>query len=230
MPTPRKRRSKLNSDQQALRDEGYCAAKVKRGQGYCRKECGWGTDHVGHGPCKLHGGATANHTRAAQKEQAAEAVERYGLPVQTDPHSALVDELNRTAGHVAWLRQRINELPDDEDLYGPVGVEGVDQEKGTVHHPEAKRHIWLTLYQEERRHLADVAATCIKVGIEERRVRLAEQQGQMIATVLSNVLQALGIDPSSPKARKVVRAELTAASGPEHAMEGEATEVAASGR
>lgn len=34
-----------------------CGAKTRRGTP-CKKPAGWGTDHVGIGRCKLHGGAT----------------------------------------------------------------------------------------------------------------------------------------------------------------------------
>lgn len=35
-----------------------CGAKKKQGPGNCAQKAGWGTDHVGQGKCKLHGGAT----------------------------------------------------------------------------------------------------------------------------------------------------------------------------
>lgn len=34
-----------------------CGAKTRSGKP-CKKEAGWGTDHLGQGRCKLHGGAT----------------------------------------------------------------------------------------------------------------------------------------------------------------------------
>jgi len=35
-----------------------CGAKTKKSGEPCQKPAGWGTDHVGVGKCKLHGGAT----------------------------------------------------------------------------------------------------------------------------------------------------------------------------
>ena len=35
----------------------YCGAKTRKGTP-CRRPAGWGTDHVGTGKCKLHGGAS----------------------------------------------------------------------------------------------------------------------------------------------------------------------------
>lgn len=33
-----------------------CNGKIHRHDRYCKKSAGWGTPHVGHGRCKLHGG------------------------------------------------------------------------------------------------------------------------------------------------------------------------------
>ena len=33
-----------------------CNGKIHRHERYCKKSAGWGTDHVGKGRCKLHGG------------------------------------------------------------------------------------------------------------------------------------------------------------------------------
>lgn len=35
-----------------------CGAKTKKDGSPCKKPAGWGTDHVGIGKCKLHGGAS----------------------------------------------------------------------------------------------------------------------------------------------------------------------------
>ncbi len=36
----------------------FCGAKTKSSGKPCQRPAGWGTDHVGIGKCKLHGGAT----------------------------------------------------------------------------------------------------------------------------------------------------------------------------
>lgn len=179
-----------------------CGAKTRGGKP-CQQGAGAGTDHAGIGRCKLHGGNTPNHQRSAQLVMAAQAVELYGLPVTTDPYTALLDELARTAGHVAWLRVKLEEV-GEEELTGPVGVEGTDAESGLEHHPEGKPSVWLTLYMEERKHLTSVAATCAKAGIEERRVQIAEQQGQLLAKVINGVLNELGVpaETAGPVVRK----------------------------
>lgn len=180
-----------------------CGAKTRTG-GECGKTAGWGTDSPGYGRCRLHGGNTPSGKKAAKEEQARQAVVSYGLARSVEPHAALLEELHRTAGHVAWLQQKVYELGaehGDDALHGPVGGG-----QGAI--PEEKPNIWLGLYQEERKHFAHVAKTCIAVGIEERRVQLAEQQGQLIAQVLRGVLQDLGV-ADRPEVPSVVRKHLS---------------------
>jgi hypothetical protein len=143
---------------------------------------------------------------AASKE-----VERYGLPVEVDPHTALIEELERTAGHVAWLRLKVDEIAEDttDALVGPVGQSG-PSESGGHHHPSYEPNVWLKLYNEERKHLVKVAGSCISAGIAERRVKLAEEHGAMLAEIIKGILKELGV-ADDPKAGPVVRKYLTIA-------------------
>ena len=76
------------------RDGPRCGAKKHQGDGTCTQVAGWGTDHVGEGPCKLHGGSTrsvAKGSRLRLVERKARAVmETYGLPIETSPADALL--------------------------------------------------------------------------------------------------------------------------------------------
>ena len=191
----------VTADDPVMTDK-HCGAKKRQGSGHCRRPKGWGTDHVGIGACKLHGGTTSSHGVAAKRKAALDAAELYGLPRAIDPHEALFEELHRTAGHVSWLTMMIQELNGADDLHGPVGG-GVDS------HPKTEARIWIRLHQEERAHFVRVAKTCIEVGIAEREVRLAEQQGELIASVLVGTLQAFDIDPRSRRAREVIREQLS---------------------
>jgi hypothetical protein len=184
-----------------------CGATNRQGKP-CGKAAGWGTDHVGTGHCKLHGGASPNGRKHAQREQATQAVATYGLPRDIDPQAALLEELHRTAGHVAWLQLKVAEL-DEHQTYGPVG--------GSEHgYPSTEAHIWIRLYQQERKHFTDVAKTCIACGIAERQIQLAEQQGQLLARALDGILTDLGVR-NHPEAPAVVRRHLTLLDGGQQA-------------
>jgi hypothetical protein len=180
-----------------------CGAKARSGNP-CGRPAGWGTPHPGVGRCKMHGGSTPTGIKSAQNQMAATAVKTYGLPVEIDPHEALLEELHRTAGHVAWLRTKIAALEDGE-LHGPVGG-------GEHSHAREEPHVWVRLYQEERVHLTRIAKVCVEVGIEERRVRLAERMGELFAGALQRILEDLGV-ADHPEAPKVVRRHLQVLEG-----------------
>ena len=97
-----------------------------------------------------------------------------GLPREVDPHTALLEELHRTAGAVQWLNAVVADLEQDRVTAGGPAT------------------AYVALWQAERKHLAVVARTCVDVGIEERRVRLAESAGQQLASVIRAVGSAVG--------------------------------------
>lgn len=60
----------------------YCNARKTNGEGYCRHEAGWGTDHKGHGRCKFHGGNTEaqeKHVVGELEDAAGDAATAYKL-------------------------------------------------------------------------------------------------------------------------------------------------------
>lgn len=160
--------------------------------------------------CASHGanGRTrAAAARALEEQAAARAVATLGLPVDISPTDALLEEVRWTAGHVQWLRGKVQELENgatasgydaaDQAAKGHPLVWGTTKEKtggddyGTTE--EAAPSVWYVLYAKERAHLVAVCQAAIKAGVEERRVRLAEQQGDLVATVIGRILDALGL-------------------------------------
>lgn len=207
----------------------HCGGKTRAG-GKCTRPKGWGTDHAGRGKCKLHGGSTPTHRRAAQQEAAAEAVATYGLPREVDPLQALLEEVYRTAGHVAWLERVIRGLDADTLVEGVTRTSrttelGSDDEdapdeaaNGPANATERVEHaaavsVWVRLYQSERAHLTKVAKAAVDAGIEERLVHLAEEQAQLVAEFGRALLREFDVDPSSEKARRAFRKHLTVVSG-----------------
>jgi len=102
-----------------------------------------------------------------------------------------------TAGHVAWLRERVQEVEQAALVWGvtervnkgATEFEGIDETEAAV------PNIWLTLYQKERQHLLAACKTAHSMGIEEARVRLAERQGDMIVQVLQKIFGDLQLSP-----------------------------------
>lgn len=177
------------------RDRQYCGAKKRQGEGCCMRPAGWGTSHPGTGKCKLHGGGTPNHKTAAKAEIARQAVVTYGLPREVAPDVALLEEVHRTAGHVAWLGEVVGQLEQGDVTWGlaeetdiPGGEDGGG---GVTTKHKAGVNVWVKLYQDERRHLASVCRDALAAGIAERQVRLAEQQGALLAGAVNRILDGL---------------------------------------
>ena len=192
---------------------GKCKATAKGTGQRCQA---WAM--AGSEVCRVHGGRAPQVKAAAARrlaEQAAErAVRTLGLPVDISPTEALLEEVRWTAGHVAWLRSRVQELAEepthrhvsfdgeDEDLletpgqrgaltWGTTKVKTGGDDAGTTQ--EAKPSVWYELYARERAHLIRVCSEAIRAGVEERRVRLAEQQGDLLALAIRRILEAFGL-------------------------------------
>lgn len=185
-----------------FRDNGQrrCWARAKGSGNQCTQPCA-----SGQNVCRYHGGAAPQNKAKAKEriveQKAAALMATYGLKVETTATEALLEEVQWTAGHVAWLRERVQEIE------GAALVEGMDREhplvwgvtkekiggedRGTTE--EAAPSIWLKLYQQERAHLVKVCSEAIRAGIEERRVRLAESQGALVAQAIRAILADLGL-------------------------------------
>ena len=155
-------------------DQDRCGARTRSG-GRCGLPAGWGTSHPGDGACRKHGGSMPNHLVHARRVAAQRAVEVYGLPVATTPERALLDEVARTNGHVAWLRDRVAGL-EAAELASADGIS-----------------VWLQLYQAERRHLVEVAKAAITCAAETVLADSARSLGQRMVDVLDRAFTASGV-------------------------------------
>lgn len=157
--------------------------KSTSGEGICCMPAGWGTDHLGYGHCRKHQGTQPSHRKAAVKEEAMAKAVIYGAPIDIDPEQAILQELCRTQGHVTWLAEQVRQVESGHILEStPFGI---------------KPSAYLALYKDERTHLVRVAEVCKRMGIEERRMQLAEEYGKLIAMVLKGFIEDpdLGLTP-----------------------------------
>jgi hypothetical protein len=140
------------------------------------------------------------YAQKVERMRAEAAVGEYGLPIATDPFTALEEELARSNGYVCFLDWRVQSLRDDEQ-FGLVGG-------GPQAIPGSEPHVLIRMLADERKHLAKIAKTCIDAGIAKRRVELAESQGQALAATIKRILDRLGV-LEHPEAPEVVREELS---------------------
>jgi hypothetical protein len=188
-----------------MTDKPKCGA-VRNGR-TCSRPAGWGTDHPGVGACKLHAGCTPAANKAASKELARRECARLGIPVEVDPGDALMAMLWEAYGNVAFYRSLVEELPThpDPDVFVPA-----DSEDGQGHWERGDVGIYgrtYHIYNEERDRAKGLAEAAIRAGIEERRVRLAERQGDAVNQLIRGILGELGV-LDRPETPGVVRKHL----------------------
>jgi hypothetical protein len=173
----------------------YCGARLRKRDGTCTRPAGWGTGHPGAGRCKLHGGCAPSGRKAGMEALARKAVITYGLPRDISPADALLEEVRCTAGHVAWLREKVRDLEEDDLVWGITeqSEKSATEFPGTDITYAARPSVWLELYYRERKHLVDVTKAAISAGIEERRVKLAEAQGALLNSVIRRILARLNL-------------------------------------
>jgi hypothetical protein len=169
------------------------------------KQCG-ASAAIGLEKCATHCGLSKEKREAVAAaflagQEARKAVVTFGLPRDISPAEALLEEVRYSAGHVAWLRQRVAELEADDLVWGvrEEVEKNATEFQGTDTTSAAAVNVWLELYYRERKHLVEVTKAAISAGIEERRVRLAEAQGEIVVEVIRRILGRLELSESQSK-------------------------------
>lgn len=117
---------------------------------------------------------------------------RYGAERGINPFTALLEEVRRAAGHVAWLGAKVAQAPSDDALLDEWAP-------------------WVRLYNREREALRKAAGDAVKLGLEERVVRVEERRAELVARVLLATLEALELPPEvAARAPLVLRQQLLA--------------------
>jgi hypothetical protein len=167
----------------------------------CTFVAGWGTDHVGVGRCRLHGGNTRNQRAAAhaqQAEQKARALLANLDVVSVDnPFAAL----GRLAGQVvAWqetIAGIVNELGERVRYEGAAGNEQLRAE--------------IALYERAMDRCGQVLGMIARLNIEDRMARVSEQQAEIVVSAIEAALAAAGVTGrQADDARKVAAHHLRA--------------------
>lgn len=172
-------------------DPTRCRARNRRGTQCGRRPIPGAT------VCNLHGGKApqvlAAARRRVQEAEAREAAERFAARVDVHPAQALLELVHYQAGIVAYWRARVEDITDDDLEWGVTRTKTGGDDHGTTE--EAAAHVAYRLLVEAQDKLAAYASAALKAGVEERRVRLAEQQGQLVADVIRGILSDLRLSP-----------------------------------
>lgn len=146
-----------------------------------------------------------------------------GLPIDVDPHVALLQEVHRAAGVVAWLAAEVARIDPDHVGFG-VTKETVTEGDGggegeTAGTPGRKTeraaapHVLVKMWGDERDRLVRAAKAAIDAGVSERLVRLEEAKGEIIVAMLRRIFDDPELaltDDQRQAARTVAARELRA--------------------
>lgn len=123
-----------------------------------------------------------------------------GTPMEIDPLDALLWCIRITAGEIQWLSDRMADLQEDDFIENTlIG------KQFNIHARERRMRM---------QDLAKYSSMAVSLGIAERRVRLSEQYGELLARYTKGILEDLQLTPEQLKlAPTVVRRHLIAISG-----------------
>lgn len=190
-----------------------CGGKKRKG-GKCTQPAGWGTQHPGAGRCKLHGGSGPAAQVKGLVELARREQQVMGAPLSIEPQDAILECIRIAAGEVAYSSERIAEL-EVADAIGPVMTRmerSAETDVEEVREGPPALHIWIVIRQQAMDRLVAYSFAALKAGIEERRVRVAEQQGMLLAQAIQGILRELGVS-DKPEVAGIVRKHLTLVAG-----------------
>lgn len=155
--------------------------------------------------CRVHGGSIpavkAAAARRVAEGKASSAMKLFAAPVDIDPANALLELVQWTAGEVRYWRAevaRIAEHKTEQLTWSQTSHEegvtpgefGGDFEKDVT---EAVPHVAYRMLTDAQDRLAKYAAAALRAGVEERRVRLAEDQGSAVAGAIRRILERLDL-------------------------------------
>lgn len=197
--------------------ETSCGA-VTRSGGLCAKAAGWGTGHPGVGRCTLHLGSTTRNEVAGLVILARREAAVMGVPLDIEPHNAILECIRIAAGEVQYASDRVAALTPDEAVgevitrtHRPVKEAGGGEDPLTpvieTKEESPQLHIWIKVRHLAMDRVVAYSTAALKAGVEERQVAIAEQQGQMMAVAIMAILTELGV-AERPEVPGIVRAQL----------------------
>lgn len=199
--------------------EKHCGARTRPGY-HCKRPKGWGTGHVGVGPCKKHFGKTPTLEVQGQRMLAQQLADRLSIPVHIHPYVALTDALAIEWGFVEHFRQQVialdpsmeyvrptsklrrplNEGKDGEDP--AVVIEEITEAPVDVNIAIRQLGVWLGRSTKLSKDIASL-------GIDDRKLKLEEERGHEIGDAVMAILAGLNITMDA-KVRALVHRELLA--------------------
>lgn len=157
--------------------------------------------------CRVHG-AGSPQARAAAKRRveeekarraAANELQRLHAEADMDPADALLAMLQVASSEERVWADRVRELRETapHKLTAVQTRISIGKDRGgttELRHVDATVAVEYRLWTEAQERVAKFAAAALRAGVEERRVKLAEDQGALVAQVIRGVLTDLKLN------------------------------------
>ena len=188
-----------------------CGQRAKHSGLPCKKPAGWGTEHLGTGPCRLHFGNTETGQKIADKQLLEE--EMLGLLVEVpdvDPKESLMMCVRIKSAEVSYLSWKIASLSSDTLVSQPTKEQL--SANGTVREVKGEQRIsmWIGMRDKALKDLAFFSKMARDTGIDEALLDGSKRIGNAIGTLIRGILDDLELTPDqSELAPEIVARHLT---------------------
>lgn len=183
-----------------MTDKPKCGAKNRQG-GECSLPAGWGTDHAGHGRCKMHGGNTPSGRQFGHREAASAALSTFGIndpdAGTDDPISALLEMLRHGTAAIAFLEAQIAALEPEQLIRGTrtvrrtVTTTGEGEVTTTTTEAGVQVSPWIDLLHRQQDRVAKVSAVLLQHGIDELALQIEQRAVTDLVGVIRGILDDL---------------------------------------
>lgn len=160
--------------------------------------------------CMVHGGKVPHNMEAARRRIALVAIkdelDGLGGSLDVDPAMAMLAMVREAAFNVAYLRTQVAALRQGYESSPGAGdgiVGRLDPENWT-----AAEHVLVAMYDRERDRLVKYSKLCRDAGVEERRVRIEEEQGAWLTRTVDLLLERLALTPQQQQALPAIMGEV----------------------
>lgn len=159
----------------------------------------------------MHGGATESHVESAAMAQATATAQLFGVPRDVDPITGMLETYHQTMGILDAVEAMCMQLLPAEVVWGVVKEKRVGEGEegggdGESLTPTEREYapgvnIWVKLLAEWHDRAFSEAERILKVGLDSRKVELAQSHVAAIVTILLSPDLALSDDQRRVAAR-----------------------------